>query len=410
MYKTAQKICILFLLTASAAAFPTQNASAASISMSASAQQIPQNSTTVITVSVDTSNQPTYGTYAAITFDSSKFEFVSAATGGFYPTFVHRVTGGNKVVLSGYTGSFTDSRSGTGTLGSFTLKAIASSGAHTLSFVCTNTNESDTIIYNASGTQNLLNCANTNTFTLTIPSSGGTNNTSTPTPTSTLTPTLTPTLTGGTTTANTPPVCAKIQLSPTSGSTADTFSIDCMGTDYGGYINAVEFDFGDNQKQVVEKNVGSPGTISTTHKYNYVGTFGVSCRVRDNDGAWSGVPGDCKRVVSISQAAAQATPTKKTTARTPTPTKKVSQSPSPTTNPRPTAQTVSFTKVSPTPLEFQRDDAGVSPAKAKSFPLPELVVFTILGFLGLTLIIYAYKKYKENQTPPSSPKGPVLAN
>ncbi|MBI5614305.1 PKD domain-containing protein [Candidatus Gottesmanbacteria bacterium] len=116
----------------------------------------------------------------------------------------------------------------------------------------------------------------------------------TPTPTATPTPTPTP---GG---SNNVPECTKLTANPNSGSSSPlTVEFTCTGRDSDGKILAAEFSFGDGNTKVVEKDVGSPGSISSTYTFTRGGTFGASCRVRDNNGTYSTTPDVCKVSIPI---------------------------------------------------------------------------------------------------------------
>lgn len=133
----------------------------------------------------------------------------------------------------------------------------------------------------------------------------------TETPTATPTPTNTP---------NSAPYCASLTSDITNATgTPQTVTFSCAGVDPGGLIMAAEFVFGDGASQVVEKNVGSPGSISVTHTYTTIGTLGASCRVRDNDNVYSPSVEACKRIVTIRPDPSKA-PTASTTVKlSPTP-------------------------------------------------------------------------------------------
>lgn len=166
-------------------------------------------------------------------------------------------------------------------------------------------------------------------------STSGTANTPTSTPTGTpshtptSTSTPTPTAgTGGGTNDNTVPVCASLSSDvATTYGTPATVTFTCSGVDPGGDITAAEFTFGDGTKQVVEKNVGSPGSLIIAHTYNTIGTLGASCRVRDNDNVYSSVSDSCKRVITIRPQTGTPTPTRLATS-TVTPTSYLSPTPS----------------------------------------------------------------------------------
>ncbi|KKU82025.1 MAG: hypothetical protein UY10_C0043G0001, partial [Microgenomates group bacterium GW2011_GWA2_47_8] len=137
----------------------------------------------------------------------------------------------------------------------------------------------------------------------------------TETPTSTPSHTPTPT-----TPANAAPYCASLTSDITAATgTPQTVTFTCAGVDPGGDITGAEFVFGDGAKELVQKNVGSPGSISVTHTYTTVGTLGVSCRVRDNDQVFSAPTDACKRIITIRPKPSGAAPTAGLTL-TPTPT------------------------------------------------------------------------------------------
>ena len=160
--------------------------------------------------------------------------------------------------------------------------------------------------------------------------------------TATATPTTTPTATPTSTPTSTPtpatPYCASLTSDITTATGApQTVTFTCAGVDPGGIILAAEFVFGDGKSQTVEKNVGSPGSISVSHIYSTIGTLGASCRVRDNDGLYSPASEACKRIVTIRPATSKA-PTAGAAIGTitPTATPTIIQTPTPTIAIQPT--------------------------------------------------------------------------
>ena len=129
----------------------------------------------------------------------------------------------------------------------------------------------------------------------------------TPTPTVTNTPGPTPTNTPGPSPTpsptppsnNTPPECTGLTLSPSTGTPSFTTTVTCSGKDVDGDITAVEFTLPDGTKKLVEKNVGSPGSLSTQYTIPQNGTYSFSCRVRDNNFVFSSVPDVCKQSISL---------------------------------------------------------------------------------------------------------------
>jgi len=130
------------------------------------------------------------------------------------------------------------------------------------------------------------------------------------TPTIRLTPTLTPTPT------NAPPRCTGISVQPGAGAKPLTVHFACSGYDVDNDITAVEFGFGGDSKQLVEKNIGQFGSITTTHTYTDAGSYNVTCRVRDNNMAFSTYPDYCTYKVVVTENTLTPTPI-----RTPVPTR-----------------------------------------------------------------------------------------
>jgi len=99
-----------------------------------------------------------------------------------------------------------------------------------------------------------------------------------------------------------------------------TVNFSCAAYDANNDVTAAEFGFGAGEKKLVEKNVGQYGALSTTFTYETAGTYHVTCRVRDNNGAFSDYPSFCTYTVVVSENAMTPTPM-----RTPVPTKAITQ-------------------------------------------------------------------------------------
>ncbi len=143
---------------------------------------------------------------------------------------------------------------------------------------------------------NTVNCQLVFSITPTTPTPSVTA-TPGPTPTNTPGPSATPSPTPGSN--NTPPECTGLTLSPSSGTPSFTTTVTCSGKDVDGDITAVEFTLPDGTTKLVEKNVGSPGSLSTQYTISQNGTYSFSCRVRDNNFAFSSVPDVCKQSISL---------------------------------------------------------------------------------------------------------------
>lgn len=142
--------------------------------------------------------------------------------------------------------------------------------------------------------------------------------TQTPTPTSgpTSTPTPSPTVTPTPVAGNINPICVDLTVNPETGTVPYTVTLTCTGRDDDGDITAAEFTMPDGSTKLVEQNVGSPGSLTTTYTVTTSGAYSFSCRVRDNNDVW--IASDDCRVSS------GATPPPGTTATpTPIPTPKI---------------------------------------------------------------------------------------
>ena len=95
------------------------------------------------------------------------------------------------------------------------------------------------------------------------------------------------------------PQCLGLSSYPSRGGAVLTATFTGAGVAYGGKITAFEFDFGDGQKEVVEKEVGEAGTHSLTHSYLQPGVFWVSLRVKGDNGQWSEIEDACRVEIKI---------------------------------------------------------------------------------------------------------------
>ncbi len=239
-------------------------------------------------------------------------------------------------------------------------------------------------------------------------STSGTANTPTNTPTGTVTntPTKTPTATptggvGGSGNENTAPTCVALTSDiQTANGTPTAVTFTCSGVDPGGDIRAAEFTFGDGVIQSVDKNVGSPGSISITHTYNTIGTLGASCKVKDNDNVYSTLTDSCRRTITI----------RPRTAATPTPTRVAGATATVTTT---TSQTpTSGAAISSTSTPFPTGDAVGAPSPSPIFPEEETQpegnrFWWIVGGILAILMAFMLLRRKNPPTPPhASPYAP----
>lgn len=316
---------------------------ASSLSLSPETSTSAINTNKTFTVSIDTDGADVFGADIIISYPTTAFEYVSAANGSFFTDFSHSADRTNGILaLHGFFASPFTTKSGTGTVATFTLKASTGTGNATVSYVCGGSGQTTQVI-NAEGT-NIISCGHLADATVTF--TGG----STPTPTATPgigggNPTPTPTGNPG----NQEPACSSLSVSPSTGTKPLSVTFICSGSDPDNDLTAAEFSFGNTGTRIIEKNVGQHGTFSTTYTYSVPQTYLVSCRVRDNNGWWSQTPASCQKFVMVTQA----------TGPTPTPARAVSRGTTGTTGP------LVFSGATPTPIKLM--------PYATPTPIPEFV-------------------------------------
>lgn len=293
MTKIKHFIALLFLLFSAPVAYAVEP----TLLITPTSETIANESTKTFTININTADQQIFGADAVITYNPQALEVTAITKGAFFTDFnSSKDNTAGKIELHGYFGTLDDYRSGSGSLGTFVVKAKKDSGTATMSLIC-NTSANTSQIINKDG-NNILPCAEVNTTTITMTNSSG------------ATPTPTPTGTNG----NIPPSCNGLSVSPTSGNKPLTVSFACAGSDADNDVTAAEFDFGNGNKKLVEKSIGQFGSIVTTYTYQTAGTYTVTCRVRDNIQKFSSIPDICKRSVTVKTTA----PATSTSARTPT--------------------------------------------------------------------------------------------
>jgi hypothetical protein len=297
------KLFLSFFLWVVVLAFPVRADAAVRVYFDPTTISVAQNNEFTVQLKIDAETNQVVGSDAVVSYAAADLEVMTVTTGGYFPQFTNAndATAG-KLELHGYVTSTYQSKTGAGTLATVKFKSKKGSGSSAISFTC-NGSGNDTNILSISG-QNLLTCSQVNTVAVSYTGGSG-NPTATPTPTTPIgggNPTSTPTPTQAASGGNTIPYCSTLTASTTSATgTPLTVTLTCSGVDPGGDITAADFIFGDGTSQLVQKNVGSPGSITTTHTYTTIGTLGVSCRVRDNDNTYSSnpTPGSCKQIITI---------------------------------------------------------------------------------------------------------------
>lgn len=278
MTKIKFLIFILFFLVLT----PRAVAAGPTLLIAPTSETIANGATKTFTINVNTADQQIFGADAIITYNPQALEVTAVTKGTFFTDFnSSKDNTSGKIELHGFFGTLDDYRSGTGTLGTFVVKAKQGNGNTDLSLLCNTSANTSQIIDNDGN--NILPCAQVNQSTIAL--TGNANTTPTPTTTGTV--------------DNIAPQCNGLSVSPTSGNKPLTASFVCSGSDTDNDVTAAEFDFGNGTKKLVEKSIGQFGSIVTTYTYQAAGTFSVSCRVRDNIQKFSDTPDICKRSVVV---------------------------------------------------------------------------------------------------------------
>lgn len=179
---------------------PKVNAvSAGSLSFDKSTVSVNSGDTFLISVTVDAGSDEITGAQAYVTYDASFLEAQSVAAGSFFPVVSNNIASGT-VSIFGLVSGTTLSKTGSGTLGTITFKALKS-GSTNLTFDCQAGVTATSMISKRddSGT-NVIVCSSNGSSVVTI--GGGTTN-----------PTATPTVAaggGGSTAAATPTTASQL--------------------------------------------------------------------------------------------------------------------------------------------------------------------------------------------------------
>ncbi len=381
--------CALCLL---AFAFPAAKAQATpSILFSPTSATIVQNNTITLTININVDASVVQTSDVTIQYTASDLDFVSATNGLFFPSFNWaNDPSNNRLELHANTSS-SDSRTGSGTYATVVFKAKKSSGSSTMSFVCPDTHVWTTTLIDV-----LNPCAQRSNI-VALSYSDGSSPTVTPTPTTPAgtNPTSTPTPTPGQGGINTIPTCVILSSNTSLAvGTPLTVNFTCSGVDPDGYMSAAEFTFGDNTRDTIYKNAGSPGSISTTHTYTTIGTLGASCRVRDNNNVYSSATNDCKRIIVINPKPTNAA-SSSYYQRVIVPEKgSIIQIPGST----PTPEVVTIVYETPAPIAATPSPTlSLKPAKN---PMENLIFWIVGAVVAIILAVLLFRK----KTPPPPPR------
>lgn len=373
------RLCVIFFLVGAGSTWGAQQVLAAPrLSLDPIAASVSNGSTVQLHVTIDAESNQAFGSDAIISYPSSDLEVTGVTSGGFFSDFSWaNDSGNNKLEIHGFFSTLYSGKSGSGTLATISFKAKKDSGTALASFVCGS--GSTTRILDTSGT-NILSCSSLNQSVLSFT---GTQTQPTNTPIPTATPN--PTATSAPSNNNINPVCEGLSVNRTSGTVPLTVTLTCTGSDKNNDVNFAEFSFGDNQEQHIEKNVGQYGSITTNHTYTIAGSFVASCRVRDNNAAFSSRPETCQKIITVSRGQQQATRT--------------IASPTPTPIPTISTQIVTLSTVTPTPEETPSPTPIPKQAEGSQFPWGSIAIGGLL-LGGLYFVWMWIVRNKNQQIPP----------
>lgn len=169
--------------------YSQQAAYAASLQFSPASGTSVQGNTFQVSVLVNAGSDEVSSTDAYVLYDPAILQFQSFQAGNFFPYVVHNPVPAGKISIRGIVEDAATSRTGSGTLGTITFKALsATASSATLTFFC-DLNASDTskIVKSDLNATNLIVCTQNNSYISTI---------SSPTPTKPA-GSITPTISGG---------------------------------------------------------------------------------------------------------------------------------------------------------------------------------------------------------------------
>ena len=95
------------------------------------------------------------------------------------------------------------------------------------------------------------------------------------------------------------PVCTSLSAIPLTGPSPLAVSFTGSGSSQTNTVSAFEFTFGDSAKQTVSKNVGTSGSVSTTHVYQNAGSYTASLAVQDKNGNMSVPKSLCSTQITV---------------------------------------------------------------------------------------------------------------
>ncbi len=375
--KVLYTIALFFLLlTTPAWSWQCCDVFAANLTLE-SPSTVTEQQTFDVHVKIDAGQAFAFGSDATVLYPASDLDLISVTNGGFFSDFYYANSGSDRLELHGFFSTLYEGKSGTGTLATLRFKAKKSQGNGSISFVCAGSGI-DTQILTIDG-NNILSCSSLHAVTVSYLSPHS--------PTASFTPTSTP---QGST--NKVPVCQSMSINPSSSQTVPiTVTVSCKGYDSDNDLVAAEFSFGDGQTKRIDEKRGTNATYTTTHQYTQAGTYILTCKLQDNNAAFSQESPSCKAQF---------------TATVPRVTKTLTPTPSPTIVISPTPQTViMYNEPTDTPIPTLAPLLVEIPKIEKKEDAPDtyidliIVGLVTLGIVAAATVYYFYQTRKSTRTP-----------
>ena len=129
---------------------------AATYSLSPQTINVPPSSNLSVDIIIDTEGEQVLTADAVFDYEQALLTVNSVIPGDFFPNTVKSIDP-TQILIGGNVTSAANTKSGLGTLATINFSTVAS-GSATLAFNCTNGNTSDSNIFGANGTEDLLDC------------------------------------------------------------------------------------------------------------------------------------------------------------------------------------------------------------------------------------------------------------
>ncbi len=161
-----KKILTIAVFVAAAMFITPRGVHAAFLKFDKTTTSVAVGATFTAEVVVDAAGEQISSTDAYVTYDSSVLQAVSVANGTFFPTVFNDIST-SRVYVAGMVDDPGTSKTGTGTVGTITFKALKA-GTVSLAYKCDTSTETSKIIKNDFNATNIINCGQNTTLAATV--------------------------------------------------------------------------------------------------------------------------------------------------------------------------------------------------------------------------------------------------